>query len=67
MLQVQVPVPDVSKERPIFNTSECRVRKGLLIEKAQLEKMGLPYGFCKPILGEPRIYASFIVKGREEE
>lgn len=30
-------VPYASKERPIFNTSGCGVRKSLLTKKAQLE------------------------------
>lgn len=55
------------KERPIFSTLECGVRKGLPIEKAQLRKMGIPSGFCKSVLRDPRIYESFIVKGRAAE
>lgn len=57
-------MPNVSKQRPIFNTSEFGVREGLLTEKAQFKKMG---GLIlKSILGQSGIQASFIVKGREE-
>lgn len=48
--------------------SEFGERKGLLVEKAQLEKMGVPYSSHKSILKEPRIQAPFMSKqGRRGE
>ena len=60
----KIHMPDAPKERPIFNRSEFGARKGLLIQKVQLEKIGeLIFKF---ILREFEFQASFI-KGMEKE
>lgn len=55
MLPVQVRVPDASERRRMFSTSQFGVREGLLMEKAQLRKRRVPYGFHKSILRESRM------------
>lgn len=63
------------KKKPTVKTSEFEVKKGILIEKAQLEEVGaltasvdsssfsfpfVYFFFCKSILREPRIQSSFL-------
>lgn len=52
-----VCVPDASKERQIFNTSEFGVRKSLLTKKAQLRRIDL---ILKSSLREFKIQESYI-------
>lgn len=61
-----VCVPDASKERQIFNTSEFGVRKSLLTKKAQLRRIGDL--ILKSSLREFKIQESYISReGRMDE